>query len=174
MPIRGCGAALVGEAGARRRSSAPTPPPPRARSPRARGTWSQQVLAEGAHGLAGRPVGDQRGRGRARRRASQIWRTRSAAWVTSTIVRPSRWNALDAVEALALERLVADREHLVDEEDVGVDVDGDREPEPHVHARRVVLHLLVDELLELGEVDDLVEDARRSPAASKPRIEPLR
>ena len=30
-------------------------------------------------------------------------------------------------------------------------------PEPHVHARRVVLHRRVDELLEAGEVDDLVE-----------------
>ena len=64
---------------------------------------------------------------------------------------------LDAVEALLLEDLVADRQHLVDEEDVGVDVDGDGEAEPHVHARRVVLHLLVDEVLELGEADDVVE-----------------
>ena len=30
-------------------------------------------------------------------------------------------------------------------------------PEPHVHARRVVLHRRVDELLEAGEVDDVVE-----------------
>ena len=59
--------------------------------------------------------------------------------------------------ALALESLVADREHLVDEQDVGVDVDGDREPEPDVHARGVVLDRLVDERLDPGEVDDLVE-----------------
>ena len=61
-----------------------------------------------------------------------------------------RWNASSPTD-----------EHLVDEEDVGVDVHGDREPEPHVHARRVVPHLHVDELLELGERHDLVEDARR-------------
>ena len=72
-----------------------------------------------------------------------------------------------AVEALALERLVADREHLVDEQHVGVDVDGDREAEAHVHARRVVLHLLVDELLELGELDDVVE-ARLDVRALEP------
>ena len=30
---------------------------------------------------------------------------------------------LDALEALALERLVADRQHLVDEQDLGLDVD---------------------------------------------------
>ena len=41
----------------------------------------------------------------------------------------------DLVHALELERLVADREHLVDEQEVGVGVDGDGEREPHVHAR---------------------------------------
>ena len=43
--------------------------------------------------------------------------------------------ALHPVDALALERLVADRQHLVDEQDVGRDVDGDGEGEPGVHAR---------------------------------------
>ena len=65
---------------------------------------------------------------------------------------------LDALEALALERLVADGEHLVDEQDLGVDVDRHRESEPRRHTRRVVLHLVVDEVLDLGERDDLVED----------------
>ena len=64
---------------------------------------------------------------------------------------------LDAVEALALERLVADRQHLVDEEDVGLDVHRDREAETDVHARRVEAHLGVDELVELGEGHDVVE-----------------
>ena len=63
----------------------------------------------------------------------------------------------DLVQALALERLVADGEHLVDQQHVGVDVHGDREGEPHVHARGVELHLGVDELLDAGELDDLVE-----------------
>ena len=65
---------------------------------------------------------------------------------------------LDALEALALERLVTDREHLVDEQDLRLDVHRDREAEPGGHARRVVLHLVVDELLDLGERDDVVED----------------
>ena len=67
---------------------------------------------------------------------------------------------LDPLDALALEGFVADRQHLVDQEDVGLDVHGDRETQAYVHARRVVPHLHVDEPLELGERDDLVEDLR--------------
>ena len=63
----------------------------------------------------------------------------------------------DLPEALALERLVADGEHLVEEEHVRLDVRRDREAEPHVHARRVGAHGQVDEVLEPGERDDLVE-----------------
>ena len=62
----------------------------------------------------------------------------------------------DLAEALSLELLVADREDLVEQQDVGLDVRGDREAEPHVHPRRVGPHRQVDELLELGERDDLV------------------
>ncbi len=63
----------------------------------------------------------------------------------------------DLVHALALERLVADGEDLVDQQEVGVDVHGDGEGEPHVHARTVELDLGVDERLDARELDDLVE-----------------
>ena len=63
----------------------------------------------------------------------------------------------DAAEALALERLVADGEDLVEEQDVGVEERGDREAEAHRHPRRVRPHGPVDRILELGEGDDLVE-----------------
>ena len=63
----------------------------------------------------------------------------------------------EGVEALALEGGVADREHLVDQQDLGVDVGHQREPQPHQHPRRVVLELHLGELLELGELDHLVE-----------------
>ena len=65
---------------------------------------------------------------------------------------------LDPAQAFHLERLVADGEDFVDEEDVGVEVDGHGEAEAHVHPRRVVLDRFVDELGELGELDDVVED----------------
>ena len=80
----------------------------------------------------------------------------------------------DLAEALALERLVADREHLVEQQHLGLDVRGDREAETHVHPRRVRAHRQVDEVLEPGERDDLVELlADRGPRA-RPWIEPLR
>ena len=66
---------------------------------------------------------------------------------------------LDPAQALHLERLVADGEHFVDEQDVGVEVDGHGEAEADVHPGRVVLDRFVDELGELGELDDVVEDA---------------
>ena len=92
---------------------------------------------------------------------SQIWRTRSAACVTNRIVRPSRWNRATRSRHLRWNASSPTDEHLVDEQDVGVDVHRDREPEPHVHARRVVPHLHVDELLELGER----RRSRRTPAS---------
>ena len=60
------------------------------------------------------------------------------------------------LERLALEARVADRQRLVDQQDVRVHVHGDREPEPPVHARRVRVHRHVHEVLELGELHDLV------------------
>src|SRR6185295_7072151 len=43
---------------------------------------------------------------------------------------------------------------LVEEEDVGIDRGRDREPEPGAHAGRVRLDRGIDELADVGEVDD--------------------
>ena len=86
--------------------------------------------------------------------------------VTNTIVLPSVLQAIELIEALLLKRGVSDREDLVDQEHVRVHLDGDREREAHVHAGGVVLELEVEELLELGEGDDLVEPLARLLAAS--------
>ena len=75
------------------------------------------------------------------------------SWVTNTIVRPLVAHLVEDVEALLLEGRVADGEHLVDEQDLGVDLDRDREREPHVHPRGVVLELQLLELAQFGEVD---------------------
>ena len=60
-------------------------------------------------------------------------------------------------DALALEADVADRQHLVDEHDLRIEVRGHREREPDGHAARVALERGVEEALDLGEVHDLVE-----------------
>ncbi len=64
-----------------------------------------------------------------------------------------------APHALLLERRVADGEHLVDEQHVGVELADDREAQAGLHARAVVLHRRVDEVLEAGELDDVGQHA---------------
>ena len=68
-------------------------------------------------------------------------------------------NRFDGADAPLLEVGVADREDLVEQQDVGIEVGGNREPQPHVHARRVVLERHVDEVLEARVLDDRVVDA---------------
>ena len=92
--------------------------------------------------------------------------TAAMLWLTNSTVRPPLRDVVHLAEALLLEARVADRQHLVDDQDLGLEVRGDGEREPHVHAARVVLHRRVDEPLDLRERDDLVELARRSRAAS--------
>jgi hypothetical protein len=64
---------------------------------------------------------------------------------------------LDALGALALKALVADRQHLVDQQHFGLHVRRHGESEPNEHSRRIVLHRSVDEVLQSGELDDVVE-----------------
>ena len=58
-----------------------------------------------------------------------------------------------------MEVLIAHGQDLVDQQDLGFDVDGDGEAEPHEHARRVVLHRVVDEpwYVAPSELDDGIE-----------------
>src|SRR2546422_3871688 len=63
----------------------------------------------------------------------------------------------DLADALALEASVADGEDLVDQHDLGIEVGGHGEGQSNVHSARVVLDRSVDEALDLGERDDLVE-----------------
>ena len=83
-------------------------------------------------------------------------------WETKMTVRPCFGDLVHLAQRLALEGGVADREHLVDEQDLGLEVGGDGEGEPHLHAARVALDRRVEEALDLGELDDLVEAARGS------------
>lgn len=64
---------------------------------------------------------------------------------------------VDAAVALLPEGLVADGEHLVDEEDGFVELRDHREREAHLHPVREVLVGHVDEVGDLGEADDVIE-----------------
>ena len=72
---------------------------------------------------------------------------------------------VDPLVAFRLEALVADRERLVHEEDVGLDVGGDGKGQPRRHAGRIGPDRRVDELRQLGPGDD----AGQSPAHLFPR-----
>ena len=97
------------------------------------------------------------------------------SWLTKSTVRPSRADVVHLARGTCCwNSRVADGEHLVDEQDLRLEVRGDREREPHVHPARVALHRRVEEPLDLGELDDLVELARRSPRVRMPRIAPFR
>src|SRR6266536_4187873 len=65
------------------------------------------------------------------------------------------------VQALTLERDITDGEDLIHEENGGIHVHGHGEPQTDVHPRRIELHLVVYEVLELGEGHDVVEHAVR-------------
>ena len=76
---------------------------------------------------------------------------------------PGLAQVLHAAETAPLELGVADGEHLVDEQDLRLEVRRHREGEPHGHPARVALHGRVDEPLDAGELDDLVELALDLP-----------
>ena len=90
------------------------------------------------------------------------------------IVLPVGFHLVEGVGALLLEGGVADRQHLVDQEHVGVGLHHHREGEPDQHPRGVVLQFQVDEFLELGELDHRVEAAARVSFGVSPIITPLR
>ena len=89
-------------------------------------------------------------------------------WLTNRTVRPPRRHFVHLAQAFLLERRVADGQHLVDDQDLRLEVRRHGEGQPHVHAAGVALDRRVEELLDLGEGDDLVELAADLAAASCP------
>ena len=83
--------------------------------------------------------------------------TAAMLWLTKRTVRPWCGDFAHFAEAFLLEGGVADGEDFVDEEDFGFEVGGDGEGQADVHAGGVALDGRVDEFLDFGEGDDLVE-----------------
>src|SRR5437660_378543 len=80
-------------------------------------------------------------------------------------------HVLHLAETPLLEFHVADGEHLVDDEDLRLEMGSDRKSQAHIHTGRVALHGRVQESLDLREGDDLVElapDLRPRHAEDRP------
>ncbi len=63
----------------------------------------------------------------------------------------------ELVETLVRKAFVANGKDFIDEQHVRIDVDRDGETQAHVHAGRVRLDRRVDEVAQLGKLDDIVE-----------------
>jgi hypothetical protein len=68
-------------------------------------------------------------------------------------------------EALFLEVLIADGQHFVDDQDVGIYMYCNGKCQAHVHAARVSAKGLLDEIADSGEFDDCIEACEGLPAA---------
>ncbi len=68
-------------------------------------------------------------------------------------------NILHLADGLLLELRVADGQDLVDHQNLGLQVSGDGEAEPHLHAGGVAFDGSVNIALAAGEIDDFVEFA---------------
>ena len=62
----------------------------------------------------------------------------------------------DAVPGLELEGVVADRPDLVEEDHLGIEMDGHRQSQAQLHARGIMADGQIHEAVHLGEGDDVV------------------
>ena len=131
----------------RTRSGRPRSPPGRARRRAACGSGRSP------------PASSRRARrcpSRSSTARSQSRSTEAASCETKTIVPPRCLNSKIFAKHLRWNSSSPTAKTSSRSSDVGVDVRGDREAEPHVHPGRVGADGQVDEPLELGEGDDLV------------------
>ena len=68
----------------------------------------------------------------------------------------ARAQLVDLAHAALPEVDVADRQRFVHQQDLRIDIDRDREGQPHHHAARIGLHRLIDEVADLGEGRDIL------------------
>ena len=100
--------------------------------------------------------------------------TAAKLWLTNSTVRPLPATSDMRSRHLRLELGVADRQHLVDHQDLGLEVRRDGEGEPDVHADRVALDRRVDELARRPRTRRSRRSVRRISARLMPRMAPFR
>src|SRR5438067_1238481 len=66
-------------------------------------------------------------------------------------------NLVHPAETLFLERRVADRQDLIDQQDLGLEVRRYRKGEPDIHSGAVPLDRRIQESIDLGKADNLIE-----------------
>ncbi len=71
------------------------------------------------------------------------------------IVVPFFADLLHAAVALGLEKDIPDRERLINDQDLRLDVDRKRKCQTHEHTARVRLDRLIDEIANLGKIENL-------------------
>src|SRR5689334_7818107 len=73
---------------------------------------------------------------------------------------PAARDLTHLAKTLLLELRVADRQHLVDDQNLGLEMRGNREGQPDVHPAAVALDRRVEKLLGAGKRHDVIELAR--------------
>src|SRR5262252_2108657 len=70
---------------------------------------------------------------------------------------PGTRQVLHFFDAAPLKFSITDREHLVNKQNVLVEISGNGKSQPNIHSTGVMLYRCVDELLNSGKADDIVE-----------------
>ena len=70
---------------------------------------------------------------------------------------PRARNLADFAQAFLLKGRVADGEHLIDQQNLRLQMRGHREGKPHAHPDGITLHGCVDEFLDAGKRHDFIE-----------------
>ena len=61
------------------------------------------------------------------------------------------------IETLFLKNGIAHRQHLIENDNLRIQMGGDRKRQPHVHPAGIVFHRYMDEFFQAGEIDNAIE-----------------
>src|SRR5437868_3713552 len=70
---------------------------------------------------------------------------------------PSAHDLGHYAQSFFLKLYISDGQHFIDHENIGLEVRGDRESEPHVHSARVALYRRIEKFLDICKANYLIE-----------------